>query len=401
MIVRVAGLAGAATGELVECDGGGRGVVLALGTHDVTVALFDGRGGRIVPLGRRAEVPVGPATRGRVIDPIGRPLDGRPLEGPTRPVASPPPGVCDRAPLGAPIHAGVKAVDALVPIRRGAVATIDGPPGSGRTDLARTIVLAQPDTCFIAGAWPAIEHATVVTTPPDATPALRMLAPAAAMAMAEAVRDAGGDALVVIDDLASYAAAVRAVIAGRDGVEPVAEEIFAAQAALLARAGPLAKGGSITVVAIGRAGSVADRVIELDAQRFRIGVRPAIVPPTFTSKVGSDCSKAVRPIAGKLRLALMQFRELAGASEETREVREAVRRGERVIEILKQPASSAVSELHEVAALMAAAEGMLDALPVGEVAAFERELVSRLPSDMRPDARDEMLAIARRLSHRE
>jgi len=388
MIVRVGGLAGAATGELVECDGGGRGVVLALGTRDVTVALLDGRGGRLVPLGRRAEVPVGPATRGRVIDPIGRPLDGRPVEGPTRPVESPPPGVCDRAPLGAPIHAGVKAVDALVPIGRGAVVTIVG----AGADLARTIVLAQRGTgvaCFVAGPWPAMEHATVVTTRPDATAALRMLAPAAAMAMAEAVREAGGDALVVIDDLASQAEALRAVLAGRDAVDAArvtAEEVFAAQAVLLQRAGPLALGGAITVVAIGRAGSVADRVIELDAAG-------RVVPPRFTSKLARDCSPLLRPFAGKLRLALAQFAAHAGSPEETRDVR----RGERVVEILKQPASTPVAVVAEVAALLAVAEGVVDALPVAEVAPFERELVAALPASMRPDERDAMLQIARGL----
>lgn len=394
-LARADGLADAMAGEWVRIGSRASGVVLALESATVAIALLDEGvrpGDEVRGTGGFPHIPFGPALRGRVVDPLGRPLDGQSLpSAERRPLFARAPGPCDRTPSTTPpIVAGVKLIDAFYPIRKGSIVALMGEAGTGKTDVMKTILMAQRDALcvYVAIGWErgeidelhrSLPHATVVATPPEAPPALHVLAPFAGMAIAEP------GAIVAVDELQRHGRAYREMLN-----EKVSEaEVFSLHARLLELAG-----GRFTVLAAAdgtipctyrTVGSIADRVLLFDPARFREGIRPAIVPPRIVSKTALGCARPLARILPGFRLDLAHYLEIApmakGRTAFDPTTRACLRRGERIVEILKQPASTPVPLECEVASLLGAR--LLDVVPLADVPAFERELHRRIPESLR------------------
>ena len=424
-IAHIHGLDKAMAGELLDFGNDIYGLVLNLEQDNVGRGIVGG--GTIdkdsslgKPPGRIMQVPVGEAMIGRVVDALGRPIDGKgKIETTeTRPVEYPAPGIADRKPVKEPLQTGIKAIDALVPIGRGQRELIIGDRGIGKTAIAIDTILNQHDqNCicvYVAIGQKASTVARVVktleergamdytivvaATAADSSP-LQYLAPYAGVAMAEHFMYQGKACLCVYDDLTKHAAAYRAMsllLRRPPGREAYPGDVFYLHSRLLERAAKLNDelgGGSITALPIieTQAGdlsayiptnviSITDGQIMLETDSFYSGIRPAINVGLSVSRVGGSAQiKAMKQVAGTLRLDLAQYRELAAfsqfASDLDKETKAQLDRGIRMVETLKQPQYSPLLVQEQVMVIYTAAKGYLVDIPVEKVVEFQTDFL--------------------------
>jgi F-type H+-transporting ATPase subunit alpha len=430
-VATLSGLLRARTDELVTFPTGVQGLVLNLDHAHIDVILLgpdEGiQGGDLVTAtGERIRVPVGYQLLGRVVNPLGEPLDERgPVEATEfRYLERDAPDIIERAPVDEPLHTGLKIVDALVPIGRGQRELIIGDRQTGKTTLAVDAILSQRDTdvacVYVAigqkksstlavietlrrkGAMPTT---MVVMSSPDDPPALRYLAPYAGCTMAEFLMYEGRDVLIVYDDLSKHADAYRELsllLRRPPGREAYPGDVFYLHARLLERAcrlGDDAGGGSLTalpIVEMQRSNiaayiptnliSINDGQIVLDTDLFNRGTKPAVNVGQSVSRVGGAAqTTAMRAVTSELRLELAQFEEVARFARFGTEVDEAtqrqIQRGERLRAVLRQPAHQPLSLASQVVVLLAAIEGYLDDIVPEEVPAFESGLRDRFKAE--------------------
>lgn len=424
-VVSVAGLRDVGSQELVEFEDGTLGLAFSLRENGVGCVLLGSdegvrEGGEVRRTGHQLSVPVGDSVLGRVLDAVCRPLDGRNPVIPSAwmPVERPAPGVVDRQPVDRPLHTGMKMIDALVPIGRGQRELIIGDRKLGKTTIAVDTILAQKGQnvacvyCAIGQkassvrqvvatleALGALEYTVLVVALPGDMPALRYVAPYTATALGEYFRDSGGDALVVYDDLSKHAVTYREMSALLDrpvGREAYPGDIFYVHSRLLERSARLSQergGGSLTGLPIVEtlAGdisafiptnvvSICDGQIMLDAVAFNEGRRPAMDPGLSVSRVGGSAqSRSMKQVAGRLRIDLAQYGEMARFVKFGAEVDEATQlqlaRGERARELLKQDQHVPMLVEDEVLVLYAVVNGYFDGVDVDGVGDVQTELI--------------------------
>jgi len=423
-IARIYGLEKAMALELVEFTGGILGLVLNLEEDNVGVAIMGEdihikEGDIVKRTGRIAQVPVGEAVLGRVLSGAGEPIDGKgPIEGAeTRRVEMVAPGVIARKSVHEPCYTGLKAVDAMTPVGRGQRELIIGDRQIGKTAVAIDAILAQKDTdvycIYVASGQKkssvaqvvnvlekhgAMEYTTVIAACASDPATLQYLGPYAGTAMGEYFRDKGQHALIIYDDLSKQAAAYRQVsllLRRPPGREAFPGDIFYNHSRLLERSAKLSDelgAGSLTALPIieTQAGdvsayiptnviSITDGQIYLEPGLFFAGVRPAINVGLSVSRVGGAAQvKAMKQVAGTLRLDMAQFRELeafaAFGSDLDASTQRQLTRGQRLVEILKQPQYQPLSMAKQVTILYAGTRGHLDALPIDVLAKYEAGL---------------------------
>jgi F-type H+-transporting ATPase subunit alpha len=419
-VATVYGLDKAIYGELVEFASGALGIVLNLEEEGVGVVLLSGEslvkdGEEVKGTGRVVSVPSGPSLMGRVVNPLGQPVDGR---GPVTaeeylPVESPAAPVIDRGSVDTPLQTGSISVDSMIPIGRGQRELIIGDRQTGKTAIAIDAIINQKGKnvycvyCAIgqksssvaaliknlekAGA---MGYTCVVLASASDSAALQYLAPYSAVAMAEHFMRQGKDVLVVYDDLSKHAVAYRTIsllLRRPPGREAFPGDVFYLHSRLLERAAKLSGargGGSITAMPIveTQAGdissyiptnviSITDGQIFLDSELFNSGFRPAIDVGLSVSRVGGSAqSKVIRKVAGRLRLDLAQYREMAAfaqfGSDLDKATQDKLAQGERLMEVLKQPQFSPYAMEEQAAILFLAVNGYLMDIKVENIAAF-------------------------------
>ena len=429
-IATVEGMRGAMAGELVELPHGVRGMVQTLRPGDIGVVLMGGdtkikQGDIVRRTGRIMEVPVGEGMLGRIVNALGQPLDGKGdiITKESRPVESPAPGIADRKPVDVPLQTGLKAIDALVPIGRGQRELIIGDRGTGKSAIAIDTILNQKgqDVICIYVAigqkasrvaslartlekYGAMDYSIIVAaTAADSAP-LQYLAPYSGVTIGEYFMDQGKDVLCIYDDLSKHAVAYRAMsllLRRPPGREAYPGDVFYLHSRLLERAARRnegAGGGSITALPIietlaGDVGgfiptnviSITDGQIYLESELFYSGIRPAINVGLSVSRVGGAAQiKAMKSVAGTLRLDLAQYRELAAFAQFGSDLDKATKaqldRGARMTEVLKQGQYSPLTVDKQVISLYAATKGYVDDIPTGDVTRFEKELLSFVAS---------------------
>ncbi|HEX78469.1 MAG TPA: F0F1 ATP synthase subunit alpha [Dehalococcoidia bacterium] len=421
-IARIQGLAGARYNELLEFANGATAIALNLEEESVGAVILGEwseikEGDEVRCTGRIAEVPVGKALLGRVIDPLGNPLDGK---GPiptdkTRPLERVAPNVVLRQPVDTPVHTGIKAVDSMIPIGRGQRELIIGDRSTGKSAILIDTIISQKGKDLICiyvaigqksskvarvvatlERHGALEHTIVVAANASEPAPLQYLAPYAGCAIGEEFMEQGLDALVAYDDLSKHAWAYRQLsllLRRPPGREAYPGDIFYLHSRLLERAAKLAPeygGGSLTALPVieTQAGDVAayiptnvisitDGQIYLETDLFNAGTRPAINVGLSVSRVGGAAqTPAMKRVAGRLRLELAQFRELAafaqfGTADLDKATRAQLERGQRISEVLKQPQYTPMSLEQEVTILYAVINGYFDDIPVDRIASVE------------------------------
>ena len=423
-IARVFGLDNCMANELVAFDGGALGMALNLEESAVSVVLLSGgdtlKEGTVARrTGKVVSVPVGEKLLGRVVDALGQPIDGR---GPidyeaTRPIESDAPGIIKRKSVSVPLQTGIKAIDSMVPIGRGQRELIIGDRGTGKTTVAVDTILNQRDTgvlCVyvaigqkestVAGlvetltAGGAMAYTTVVSASASDPAALQYIAPYAGCAMAEHLMAKGRDVLIVYDDLSKHAVAYRALsllIRRPPGREAYPGDVFYLHSRLLERAARVGEkwgGGSLTALPIieTQAGdvsayiptnviSITDGQIFLETELFHSGVMPAVNPGISVSRVGGSAQiKAMKKVAGSLKLLYSQYRELEAfaqfGSDLDADTKRRLAQGARIVEVLKQDKSSPVPVEYQVAILFAAVHELLGDIPLDMLRAYEKGL---------------------------
>ncbi|WP_270578735.1 F0F1 ATP synthase subunit alpha [Caldibacillus thermoamylovorans] len=425
-IARVHGLDNAMSGELLEFENGVMGMAQNLEQNNVGVIILGPftdirEGAQVRRTGRIMEVPVGEELIGRVVNPLGQPVDGL---GPihttkTRPIESPAPGVMDRKSVHEPLQTGIKAIDALVPIGRGQRELIIGDRQTGKTSLAVDTILNQKNENMICiyvaigqkestvrntvetfRKYGALDYTIVVTAAASEPAPLLYLAPYAGVAMGEEFMHNGKHVLVIYDDLTKQAAAYRELsllLRRPPGREAYPGDVFYLHSRLLERAAKLsdAKGaGSLTALPFveTQAGdisayiptnviSITDGQIFLQSDLFFSGVRPAINAGLSVSRVGGSAQiKAMKKVAGTLRLDLASYRELEAFAQFGSDLDKATQaklaRGIRTVEVLKQDLHKPIAVEKQVVILYALTRGFLDDIPVEDIRRFENELYS-------------------------
>jgi F-type H+-transporting ATPase subunit alpha len=429
-VARVYGLAGAAAGELLEFPHGVRGLVLNLEEDNVGVAVMGhseavSEGDAVKRTGRIAEVPVGEALLGRVVDGLGIPIDGRgPVQSKqTRKIEIKAPGIVQRKSVHEPMQTGLKAIDALVPIGRGQRELILGDRQTGKTAIAIDAIINNKGNnlhCFYVAIgqkqstvarvvdrlkqYGAMEYTTVVAANASDPAPLQYLAPYTGVTMAEYFRDSGKHALIIYDDLSKHAVAYRQLsllLRRPPGREAYPGDVFYLHSRLLERAAKLSDkegGGSLTALPIieTQAGdvsayiptnviSITDGQIFLETDLFYQGVRPAINVGISVSRVGGNAQiKAMKQVAGSLKLELAQYRELAAfaqfGSDLDKATQETLARGERLVEVLKQaqylpmPVDKQVIQIYAATSKDEAGVNWIRNVPVDEVGRYMKEL---------------------------
>jgi F-type H+/Na+-transporting ATPase subunit alpha len=426
-IARIYGLENAVAGEMLELEHGVVGLAFNLEEDNVGAALFGEwehvkEGEPVKRSGRVASVPVGDALLGRVVDPLGRPLDGvGPIQtDESRQLEFKAPGVVDRQPVKEPLQTGIKAIDSMTNVGRGQRELILGDRSTGKTAILVDTILNQHDqnvVCIyvaigqkastVAQVYErlrdagAMEYTIIVTAPAHEAAPIKWMAPYAGCAMGEHVMFNGGHALVMYDDLSKHADAYRQMsllLRRPPGREAFPGDVFYLHSRLLERACKLSDdyepvgGGSLTALPVieTQAGDVAayiptnvisitDGQIYLEADLFFSGVRPAIDVGRSVSRVGSSAqTKAMKKVAGRLRLDLSQYRELEAfaqfGSELDATTQHALGRGQRMVATLNQPQYDPWPMEEQVVALHAGINGYLDDVPVEQVSRFQDEL---------------------------
>ncbi len=421
-IARVSGLAGVRSQELVEFENGVLGVAFNLEEDEVGVIIMGEyadiqEGSTVRALGRVASVGVGDALIGRVIDPLGRPLDGKgPIEIETYfPVERIAPGVIERRNVYRPLQTGIKAIDAMIPIGRGQRELIIGDRQTGKTAIVIDTIINQrgEDVICIYVAigqkraqvartvatlekHGAMDYTIVVVASASDPAALQYIAPYAGCAIGEYFMEKGQDALVVYDDLSKHAWAYRQVsllMRRPPGREAYPGDVFYLHSRLLERAAQLSDergGGSLTALPIietllgdvsayipTNVISITDGQIYLETDLFNAGIRPAINTGLSVSRVGGDAQrKAMKTVAGRLRLDMAQFRDLAAfaqfGSDLDKATQEQLDRGRRLTEILKQPQYQPMPVTKQIMIIYAGTRGYLDDVPVERVSEWEQ-----------------------------
>jgi F-type H+-transporting ATPase subunit alpha len=433
-IARVHGIEGAMAGEMIEFPHGVIGIAQNLEEDSVGVVLLgEGHviheGDQVKRTERIISVPVGPELLGRVVNALGQPIDGK---GPIvtsrfSPVERIAPGVVDRLPVKEPLQTGIKAIDAMVPIGRGQRELIIGDRQTGKTAVAVDTIINQKgkDVVCIYNAigqkqstiaqvvrtlesHGAMEYSIIVAASASDAAAMLYLSPYAACAMGEYFRDNGQHALCVYDDLSKHAQAYREIsllLRRPPGREAYPGDVFYLHSRLLERAAKLKNelgGGSLTALPVieTQAGdisayiptnviSITDGQIFLESDLFNQGIRPAINVGNSVSRVGGSAQvKAMRQVAGSLRLDLAQYRELAAfaqfGSDLDKATQAQLNRGARLTEVLKQPQYQPLPVEKQVLIIFAGGNGFLDEMPNADVLRYERDLYrfvdSRYPS---------------------
>ena len=428
-IARIQGLQGAKYNEILEFPNGIMGLALNLEEDTVGAPILGDanavrEGDTVRSTGRIIEVPVGEGLLGRVVDPLGRPLDGKgPISSTqTRPVERIAPNVVTRISVDTPVQTGIKAIDAMIPIGRGQRELIIGDRSTGKTAIAVDTIINQKGqdlVCVYVAIGQkqgkvaqvlaslqehgALEHTLVVAANASDPAPLQYIAPYAGCAIAEYFMEQGKDALIVYDDLTKHAWAYRQLsllLRRPPGREAYPGDLFYLHSRLLERAARMAPdfgGGSLTALPIieTQAGdvsayvptnviSITDGQIYLEPELFNSGIRPAVNVGLSVSRVGGAAqTRAVRRVAGRLRLDLAQYRELAtfaqfGTADLDRSTRAQLERGQRCTEILKQLEFEPMSLDKEVMILYAVNNGDLDDVPITRCQEFEQRLLQHM-----------------------
>jgi F-type H+-transporting ATPase subunit alpha len=433
-VARIYGLAGAAAGELLEFPHGTRGLVLNLEEDNVGAAIMGEyahirEGDPVKRTGKIAEVPVGEELLGRVVDGLGNPIDGR---GPitakqSRKIELKAPGIVKRKSVHEPMQTGLKAIDALVPIGRGQRELILGDRQTGKTAVAIDTIINNKGNnlyCFYVAIGQkqstvarvvetlkkhgAMEYTTVIAANASDPAPMQYLAPYTGVTMAEYFRDSGRHALIVYDDLSKQAVAYRQLsllLRRPPGREAYPGDVFYLHSRLLERAAKLSDkegGGSLTALPIieTQAGdvsayiptnviSITDGQIFLESNLFYQGVRPAINVGISVSRVGGSAQiKAMKQVAGSLKLDLAQYRELAAfaqfGSDLDKATQDTLARGERLVEVLKQgqyqpmPVEKQVIQIYAATMKDASGQGWIRQIPTEQVGRYMKELTEFL-----------------------
>ncbi|MDW8741183.1 F0F1 ATP synthase subunit alpha [Streptococcus suis] len=423
-IARAQGLDNAMSGELLVFENGTIGMAQNLETNDVGIIILgqftDIREGSVVRrTGKIMEVPVGSALIGRVINPLGQPVDGlgEIRTSKTRPIEYPAPGVMQRKSVNEPLQTGLKAIDALVPIGRGQRELIIGDRQTGKTSVAIDAILNQKGQDMICiyvaigqkestvrtqvetlRQYGALDYTIVVTASASQPSPLLFLAPYAGVAMAEEFMYEGKHVLIVYDDLSKQAVAYRELsllLRRPPGREAYPGDVFYLHSRLLERSAKVSDelgGGSITALPFieTQAGdisayiatnviSITDGQIFLKDDLFNSGIRPAIDAGSSVSRVGGSAQiKAMKKVAGTLRIDLASYRELEAFTQFGSDLDAATQaklnRGSRTVEVLKQPLHKPLPVEKQVLILYALTNGFLDSVPIDDILAFEEEL---------------------------
>src|SRR3989440_882694 len=424
-IAEIHGLEKVMAGELLELPHGVRGLALNLEEDKVGAVLFGEfqkvkEGDTVKRTGRIMEVPVGDALIGRVVNALGLPLDDRGpiLTNQTNPIERIAPGVVDRQPVKEPLQTGLKAIDSMVPIGRGQRELIIGDRQTGKTAVALDTIINQKGKdviCIYVAVgqknstvaqviktlddFGAMDYSIVVSATASDPAAMQYLAPYAGAAIGEYFRDRGQHVLTIYDDLSKHAAAYREIsllLRRPPGREAFPGDVFYLHSRLLERAAKLSEakgGGSLTSLPIIETQaadisayiptnviSITDGQIFLEADLFNSGIRPAINVGNSVSRVGGSAQiKAMKQVAGSLRLDLAQYRELAAFAQFGSDLDKATQaqlaRGERLTEILKQPQYQPMDVEKQVLIIWSATNGYIDDVPIERIKKFEAELV--------------------------
>jgi len=424
-IARLSGLADVMAGELLEFPGGVMGIALNLEADNVGVVIMGEyteieEGDMVRSTGRIASVPVGDGLTGRVVNALGEPVDGKgPIQsGSYRPVERIAPGVVYRKNVDTPVQTGIKAIDSMIPLGRGQRELIIGDRQTGKTALAIDTIINQKDKDLICiyvaigqklaqvaqvvatlERYNAMDHTIVVVAGASEPAALQYIAPYAGCAMGEYFMQRGKDALVIYDDLTKHAWAYRQIsllLRRPPGREAYPGDVFYLHSRLLERAARMSDeqgGGSLTALPIieTQAGdlsayiptnviSITDGQIYLESDLFYAGIRPAVNAGLSVSRVGGDAQvKAMRQVAGRMRLELASFRELAAfaqfGSDLDKATRAQLERGLRLTELLKQPQYEPVPLDEQVVGIYAVTNGYADDVPVEKIRDFEASLL--------------------------
>ena len=429
-VAQVTGISECLAGELLEFPGGVMGMALNLEEDTVGAVILGDyltieEGDEVRTTGRVAEVPVGPEMLGRVVNALGEPVDGK---GPitasaTDVIEKVAPGVALRQDVDTPVQTGIKAIDAMIPIGRGQRELIIGDRQIGKTAIALDTIINQrggdliciycaigqkesavAQVVALLQEYGAMEHTIVVAATASQPAAQQYIAPFAACTMGEYFRDRGQDALVIFDDLTKHAWAYRQVslvLRRPPGREAYPGDVFYLHSRLLERSARMHDdqgGGSLTALPIIETQegdvstyiptnviSITDGQIYLEADLFNGGIRPAINAGLSVSRVGGDAQiRAMKQVAGQLRLGLAQYREVAAfaqfASDLDRATRNQLERGERLTELLKQKQFEPAPIEEQVCIIHAGTSGAVDTVPTDQVANFEQELLDFLRS---------------------
>ena len=423
-IARIHGLANAMAGELIELDGGVMSMALNLEEDNVSVVILgDDTGIKEGSMAKRTQrvvnVPVGDNLVGRVVDALGQPIDGKGIienDG-YRPVEAIASGIIERKSVSVPLQTGIKAIDSMIPIGRGQRELIIGDRQTGKTAIAIDTIINQKNTDVIciyvaigqkrstvasivdtlekAGA---MDYTIVVSATASEMPALQYIAPYAGCAMGEYFMYKGKDALIIYDDLSKHAVAYRALsllLRRSPGREAYPGDVFYLHSRLLERAARLSDdlgGGSLTALPVieTQAGdvsayistnviSITDGQIFLETELFHSGIMPAVNPGISVSRVGGSAQiKAMKKVAGSLKLAYSQYRELQSfaqfGSDLDQDTKMRLAKGERIVEVLKQGRNAPVKVELQVAIIYAVVNDMLEDIPVERVHEFETVL---------------------------
>lgn len=426
-IAHIHGLEDCMSGELLEFDGGVYGMAQNL-EEDLVGAVVLGsdqnirEGDTVKRTNRIVEVPVGEAMLGRVVDALGAPIDGK---GPintteARPIESPAPGIIERAPVNVPLQTGIKAIDSMIPIGRGQRELIIGDRQTGKTAICLDTIINQKGNgviCVYVAIGQkrstvaqvaetlqhngAMDYTVIVAATASESAPLQYIAPYSGCSIGEYFMHKGKDVLVIYDDLSKHAVAYRALsllLHRPPGREAYPGDVFYLHSRLLERAANIQNGGSLTALPIieTQAGdvsayiptnviSITDGQIFLETELFNSGIRPAVNPGISVSRVGGNAQiKAMKKVAGTLKLAYSQYRELQAfsqfGSDLDADTKNRLTQGERIVEVLKQPQNSPIPVEKQVIIIFAVISGKLMDIPADQVNLFETELFEFIDS---------------------